>query len=147
VLNVKLRLERVGLVAAMAVASVSIWTLAPLFALWVGSRVVGDRGLSMGAVFAVVATMFVVCLALIRLLAQLGATYDRVTGRRKQIRRHTPWLRAMSGERPHETGGDEPPLSPLEYVLVGAVLLCYLAFELWFFFYSSSPIDGRSGRG
>jgi hypothetical protein len=144
---VKLRFERVGLVAAMAVASVSIWTLAPLFALWVGSRVVGDRGLSMGAVFVVVAVMFVVCLALIHLLAQLGATYDRVTGRRRQIRRHTPWLRAMSGERPHETGGEGPPLSPLEYVLVGAVLLAYLVFELWFFFYSSSPIDGRSGRG
>ena len=60
----KVRLERVGLVAAMAVASVSIWTLAPLLALWVGSRVVGDRGLSMGAVFAVVAVMFVVCLVL-----------------------------------------------------------------------------------
>ena len=143
---VKLRLERVGLVAAMAVASVSIWTLAPLLALWVGSRVVGDRGLSMGAVFAVIAVMFVVCLALIRVLAVLGAGYDRITGRRKQVRRHTPWLRAMSGERPHETGGEGPPLSPLEYVLVGTVLLAWLAFEVWFFFYSSSPIDGRSGR-
>ena len=70
-----------------------------------------------------------------------------MTGRRRQIRRHTPWLRAMSGERPHETGGEAPPLSPLEYVLVGAVLLCYLAFEVWFFFLSASPIDGRSGRG
>ena len=143
----KVRLERVGLVAAMAVASVSVWTLAPLLALWVGSRVVGDRGLSMGAVFAVVAVMFVVCLALIRVLAVLGATYDRVTGRRKQVRRHTPWLRAMSGERPHETGGDGAPLSPLEYVLVGTVLLAWLVFEVWFFFYSSSPIDQRTGRG
>ena len=143
----KVRLERVGLVAAMAVASVSIWTLAPLLALWVGSRVVGPRGLSMGAVFTVIAVMFVVCLALVRLLTVLGASYDRVTGRRPQIRRHTPWLRAMSGERPHETGGEGPPLSPLEYVLVGAVLLAYLVFEIWFFFYSSSPIDQRTGRG
>ncbi|MEP6952548.1 MAG: hypothetical protein ABI950_00640 [Solirubrobacteraceae bacterium] len=143
----KVRLERVGLVAAMGVASVSIWTLAPLFALWVGSRVVGGSGLSMGAVFVVIAVMFAVCLALAQLLAVLGASYDRITGRRKQIRRHTPWLRAMSGDRPHETGGQGPPLSPLEYVLVGAVLLAYLAFEVWFFFYSSSPIDGRSGRG
>ena len=142
----KVRLERVGLVAAMAVASVSIWTLAPLLALWVGSRVVGDRGLSMCAVFTVIAVMFVVCLALVRLLAVLGASYDRVTGRRRQIRRHTPWLRAMSGERPHETGGEGPPLSPLEYVLVGTVLLAYLVFEIWFFFYSSSPIDQRTGR-
>ena len=142
----KVRLERVGLVAAMAVSSLSIWTLAPLFALWVGSRVVGSRGLSMGAVFVVVATMFALGMILIRVLAVLGATYDRVTGRRRQIRRHTPWLRAMSGERPHETGGDGPPLTPLEYVLVGSVVLCYLVFEVWFFFFSSSPIDQRSGR-
>ncbi len=142
----KVRLERVGLVAAMAVTGVSIWTLAPLGALWVGSRVAGDHGLSMGAVFAVIATMFVLCLALVRALASLGVTYDRVTGRRRQIRRHTPWLRAMSGERPHETGGEGPPLTALEYVLVGTVLLCYLAFEVWFFFFSTSPIDGRTGR-
>ena len=107
---------------------------------------VGPRGLSMGAVFTVIAVMFVVCLALVRLLTVLGASYDRVTGRRPQIRRHTPWLRAMSGERPHETGGEGPPLSPLEYVLVGTVLLAYLVFEIWFFFYSSSPIDQRTGR-
>ena len=44
-------------------------------------------------------------------------------------------------------GGEGPPLSPLEYVLVGTVLLAWLVFEVWFFFYSSSPIDGRSGRG
>lgn len=143
---VKVRLERVGLVAAMAVTSVSIWTLAPLAGLWVGSRVAGASGLSMTAVFAVLATMFVLCLALVRALAQLGATYDRLTGRRAQIRRHTPWLRAFSGERPHETGGEGPPLTALEYVLVGAVLLCWLAFEVWFFFFSASPIDQRSGR-
>ena len=143
----KLRIERVALVAAMAVSGISIWTLSPLFALWVGSRVVGDGGLTMGAVFAVIATMFAVSLLLVRVLAVLGESYDRVTGRPKQIRRHTPWLRAMSGERPHETGGDGPPLSPLEYVLVATVLLCYVAFEIWFFFFSSSPIDNRSGRG
>jgi hypothetical protein len=146
VLHVKLRFERVGLVAAMAVSSVSIWTLSPLLALWVGSRLVGDGGLTMLSVFAVIATLLTLSLLLIQVLARLGATYDRVTGRPQQIRRHTPWLRAMSGERPHETGGDGPPLSPLEYVLVGAVLLAWIAFEVWFFFYSSSPIDGRSGR-
>jgi hypothetical protein len=32
---------------------------------------------------------------------------------------------------------DVPELTALEYVLVGAVLLCYLAFQSWFFFYSS----------
>lgn len=141
------RLERVGLVAAMAITSVSIWTLAPLAALWVGARVVGSGGLTMTAVAVVLGVMLAGCLALMQLLARLGAVHDRRTGRRPQIRRHTPWLRAMSGERPHETGGDRPALSPLDYVLVGAVLLAWLAFEVWFFFFSSSPLDGRTGRG
>ena len=142
----KVRLERVVLVAAMAVSTVSIWTAAPLLALWVGSRLAGDSGISMGAVCAVVVVLGVLCWALVRALGWLGATYDRVTGRRATVRRHTPWLRAMTGERPHDMAGGDAPLTALEYVLVGAVLLCYLAFEAWFFFFSGSSIDQRSGR-
>ena len=42
--------------------------------------------------------------------------------------------------------GADAHLTPLEYILVGAVLLADLVFEIWFFFFSSSPIDQRSGR-
>jgi len=31
--------------------------------------------------------------------------------------------------------------------LVIVVVACVLAFEVWFFFFSTSPIDQRSGRG
>ena len=51
------RLERAFLLAAMAVVAVNIWTGSPLLALWVGSRLQGTSGLSMGAVFAVIAVM------------------------------------------------------------------------------------------
>jgi hypothetical protein len=142
----KVRLERVVLVAGMSVASVSLWTAAPLFGLWVGSRVAPSSGISMPAMAAVVATIGLVCWLLVRALAWMGRTYDGLTGRSATVRRHTPWLRSMSGEREHGQPGAEAHLTPLEYVLVGAVLLAYLAFELWFFFLSSSPIDQRSGR-
>ncbi len=142
----KVRLERVALVAGMSVASLSLWTAAPLLGLWVGSRVAPSSGISMGALVAVVATIGLACWLLLRALAWMGRTYDGLTGRTATVRRHTPWLRSMSGEREHGVPGAEAHLTPLEYVLVGAVLLAYLAFELWFFFLSSSPIDQRSGR-
>jgi hypothetical protein len=143
---VKVRLERVVLVAGMAIASVSLWTAAPLLGLWVGSRVAPSSGMSMLALAAVAATIGLVCWLLLRALAWMGITYDRLTGRPATVRRHTPWLRSMRGEREHGQHGVEAHLTPLEYVLVGVVLLAWLAFELWFFFLSSSPIDQRSGR-
>jgi hypothetical protein len=142
----KVRLERVVLVAGMSVASLSLWTAAPLFGLWVGSRVAPSSGISMPAMAAVVATIGLVCWLLVRALAWMGRTYDGLTGRSATVRRHTPWLRSMSGEREHGQPGADAHLTPLEYVLVGVVLLAYLAFEIWFFFFSSSPIDQRSGR-
>jgi len=135
----KLRLERVALVALMAVATVTMWTGGPLLGLWVGSRVVDDDGLSMGAVFLVAATIAVVCGAMVVALSRLNAAYDRVTGRRDPGPRHSPWLRAMSGERPHDHGADAT-LRPLEIVLVAGVALCWVAFEIWFFFLAGSSI-------
>ncbi len=40
-------LKRVTMAAATAFLSINIWTGAPLLALWVGSRVVGQTVLSM----------------------------------------------------------------------------------------------------
>ena len=142
----KVRLERVALVAGMAVASVSLWTAAPLLGLWVGSRVAPSSGISMTALLAVVATIGFTCWLLVRALGALSRTYDGLTGRTATVRRHTPWLRSMSGAREHGQPGADAHLTPLEYILVGVVLLAYLVFELWFFFLSSSPIDQRSGR-
>jgi hypothetical protein len=142
----RVRLERVVLVAGMGVASVSLWTAAPLLGLWVGSRVAPSSGISMPAVLAIVATIGLACWLLVRALGWMGRAYDRIAGRTATVRRHTPWLRSMRGEREHGQPGTEAHLTPLEYILVGAVLLAYLAFELWFFFLSSSPLDQRSGR-
>jgi hypothetical protein len=91
-------------------------------------------------------TIFAVAIGLTMLLGRLSNAYDQATGRERGVRRHVPWLRSMRGERPHEGGGDAPRLTPLEYILVGGVVICFLLFEYWFFFLSGSPIDQRSGR-
>jgi hypothetical protein len=51
----------------------------------------------------------------------------------------------MRGERPHE-GDRARQLSPMDVVLIVTVVVAVVAFEIWFFFFSGSPIDGRSGR-
>jgi hypothetical protein len=133
------RLERALLLAAMALVAVNIWTGSPLLALWVGSRLQGTSGLSMGAVFAVVAVMGVTSFALIKLLGALGARHDKLLGIQPGPRRQQPWLRSLSGERVRDQRR-RARISALDVVLVGTVLVAAIAFEIWFFFFSGSSI-------
>jgi hypothetical protein len=136
----KVRLRRVGLVAAMGLVSLNIWTGAPLLAVWVGSRLQRDSNQpTMAAVALVVVTLGALCLCLVRVLALLSARYDRVVGRAPAQRAQSPWLRSLRGERAHPTLA-ERPLHAIEYVLVAAVIVCSGAFEIWFFFFSGSPL-------
>jgi hypothetical protein len=139
------RIRRALLMGLMGVAGLNIWTGNPLLALWVGSRVVGNGPLTMGAIAVVALMMLVVGLALTWLLGMLGAAYDRVSGHEPSVRQHVPWLRSMRGERV-EYQRERAGLSGLEMVLVAMVILAFAAFEIWFFFYSTSPIDERTGR-
>ena len=87
----------------------------------------------------------VISFVLVRLLARLDDLYGRVTGRASTVHRHVPWLRSMRGERPHiQKHASE--LSPLELILITTVVVVVALFEVWFFFYSPSPIDARNGR-
>ena len=140
------RVQRALLMGLMGAVGLNIWTGNPLLALWVGSRVIGGGTLTMGAVAAVAGMMGAVGLVLVRLLTILGAAYDRVSGHTATVRHHVPWLRSMRGERPHEYRRARD-LSPLEVILIVSVVVAVVAFEVWFFFFSGSPIDQRSGRG
>src|SRR5215218_5049277 len=129
--------KRLLLVALMALASVNLFTGAPLFAIWVGSRVQGDSGsLSMTAVFSVVVVMALVCSALVWSLNRMGAAHDALAGRPVE-RRQTTWMQPFNARSPRERRGG---LRMLDRVLVGAVVLAGLAFEAWFFFFAGSSI-------
>jgi quinol-cytochrome oxidoreductase complex cytochrome b subunit len=134
---------RAVLLAAMAVVAVNIWTGSPLLALWIGSRIQGDSGVSMGAVFGVVAVLGLTSYALMRLLAVLSERHDRLIGREPAQRRPQPWMRSLSGERLSDQRA-RARVSALDVVLVGTVLLAVLAFEIWFFFFSGSSIPAST---
>ncbi|HEX8103417.1 MAG TPA: hypothetical protein VF533_12445 [Solirubrobacteraceae bacterium] len=134
-----MRLQRSALVAGMVLVTVNIWTGAPLLALWVGSRTVSGSTLSLGAVAVVCLTLGLACFALLRLLGVFTAAHDRLTGR-VAARRQSPWLKSLGAERPHSRGGQAPPLAVLDYVLIGCVVACVVAFEAWFFLFAGSSI-------
>src|SRR5688500_6778768 len=95
-----IRLKRIALVAGSALCAINIWTGAPLLAVWVGSKLQKDAtGLSMTAIFAVIAVLAVMVGLLAWALSWFNAKYDEVSGRETVGRYTPPWLRSMRGER------------------------------------------------
>jgi hypothetical protein len=133
------RLKRFLLAALMALLVVNLWTGGPLLALWLGSRAQGTGPPSMGAVGIVIVALVVISIGLYRALQATSQAYDDLTGASPTVRQHAPWLRSMRGERP-TYDGMQPTLTSGERILVSGVILAFAAFELWFFFFSGSPI-------
>ena len=96
----------------------------------------------MGAVGVVVVVLAVCCIALAMALSWLSARYDELTGRPAAARRTSPWLRSMRGER-EEIARKRHGISPVERVVVIAVVLGVLAFEVWFFFFAGSSLPNQ----
>jgi hypothetical protein len=136
-------LKKIGLVTASALCTVNIWTGAPLFAVWVGSKVQGSLGnLSMTAVFSVIGVLAVMVFALGFLLTLLNAKYDELTGRPPAARQTSPWLRSMRDER-EENIRAKYGISPIERIVVASVVAGVLAFEVWFFFFAGSSLPNQ----
>jgi membrane protein YdbS with pleckstrin-like domain len=140
------RAKRFGLAALMAFLAINIWTGSPLLALWIGSRVQGEESqASMAAFAAVIGSLAVFSIALYQALKYVMHAYQETTGTLPTVRTHAPWLRSMRGERP-EYGGVRPTISGAERIIIVTVLVAAVAFEVWFFFFSGSPIGGSGGR-
>jgi hypothetical protein len=133
-------LKKMGLVTASALCSINLWTGAPLFAVWVGSKVQGSfNSLSMTAVFAVIAILAVTVFALGYLLTWLNTKYDELTGRPAVARQTSPWLRSMRDER-DDAVQRKYGIGGIERVVVICAVLGVLAFEVWFFFFAGSSL-------
>jgi hypothetical protein len=139
------RVKRLGLIAAMTLTSLNVWTGSPLIGLWVGSRVQGSGPPQMGAIAVVALVIAVVSATLLRVLGWINDAYDKLL-HRKRRKRQSPWLRSLRGEREDLHDPERDRLSAVEVVAIAMVLIVVVAFEVWFFFFSSSPIDQRSGR-
>jgi hypothetical protein len=136
-------LKKIGLVTASAICSVNLWTGAPLFAIWVGSKVQGNlNNLSMTAAFSVIVVLAALVFLLAWALTWINAKYDDLTGRHPAARHTSPWLRSMRDER-EEDVRHKFGISLVERVVVVSVVACVLAFEVWFFFFAGSALPNQ----
>ena len=141
------KLKRMGLAIASALASINIWTGAPVFALWVGAQLQGwlfeDRapgtGVSLQGVVAVVLVLAVVEIGLASLLTKLNAAYDDLIGRPAKGRRRSPWLRSLGSER-EKSELERYGASTVERIAIISVVVCVLVMEAWFFFAPRSAL-------
>jgi hypothetical protein len=136
-------LKKIGIVTASALCSINIWTGAPLFAVWVGSKVQGSlNNISMTALFSVVLVLAGSVFGLALILTWLNTRYDDLTGRPAAARQTSPWLRSMRDER-EEDVQRKYGIGGVERVVVFSAVAGVLAFELWFFFFAGSSLPNQ----
>ena len=134
------RLKRILLAAAMAFLALNVLTGSPLLAVWLGSKVQGQESQPSMAAFAVVLIALIAfSFGLYQLLKLTMRAYQEATGTAPTVRTHAPWLRSMRGER-LDYARSGPHISGAERVVVVTVLIAAIAFEVWFFVFSGSPI-------
>ena len=133
-------LKKIGLITASALCSINLWTGAPLFAIWVGSKVQGNvNNLRMTALFSVIVVLAGTVFALAYLLTLLNNRYDDLTGRPAAARQTSPWLRSMRDEREGDVKR-KYGIGGVERVVVVCAIAGCLAFEAWFFFFAGSSL-------
>jgi hypothetical protein len=136
-------LKKIGIVTASALCSINIWTGAPLFAVWVGSKVQGSlNNISMTALFSVVLVLAGSVFGLALVLTWLNTRYDDLTGRPAAARQTSPWLRSMRDER-EEDVQRKYGIGGVERIVVISAVAGVLAFELWFFFFAGSSLPNQ----
>jgi hypothetical protein len=139
--------KRLSLAVLMAFIGTNVWVGGPLLALWIGSQLQAHSDASLtlrpSTALAVFASLAAITVVLVKALRVVSDAYDRASGVGPSKRRHDSWLATERKSFP----GQRPSLTTLERMLVVIVAMAAIAFEIWFFFYSTSPIDQRSGRG
>lgn len=127
------------LAAATAFLTVNLWTGAPLFALWVGSQVVGKKQLTVQAVFIVLVVLGALVFAMALALVRLNATYDRLAGRPTRERRLT-WLRSMRDEGWRDELDRQLGITAVERIVMVTVWVAVIALLVWFFVFARSSL-------
>jgi hypothetical protein len=132
-------IKRLALLSAAALAAINIWTGAPLLALWVGSRIVGRRALTMGAVLLVVVLLVLFVTAMAFTLTWLSARYDDLVQRPSGEHRTSPWLRSMRDEQ-KDAARARLGTTPVEWIVTSSTVVAVIGLEIWFFFFAGSPL-------
>jgi hypothetical protein len=124
--------------AATAFISISIFTGAPLAALWVGSQVGDQSTLTMESCFVVLFVLAVLAFTLAVALTWLNNTYDELIGRPRTERR-VPWLRSMRDEAEGHISS-RVGITALERVVMVTVYIAVIALLVWLVVFAGSEL-------
>jgi hypothetical protein len=129
-----LELKKVALTAGAVLATINVWTGAPLLALWLGSLLFPSMALSFGALLFVVAVIAVMASLLAMAIVRLSAAYDELTGRPLEARHASPWLRWERGER-EPASRTRVPVSTIELAVITVLVVSVVLIETYFFLF------------
>jgi hypothetical protein len=129
-------LSKAALIALMAVGSIALWIVVPIFWLWLGSQIQANtQETGFGPYVLVLVGIAVSVAVLAKGLQVLNRTYSRVSGAAGTVRVRAPWHRSMRGE-----DDSRPPRSVLDVVMVISVSIAATAMAIWFFFFAGSSL-------
>jgi hypothetical protein len=128
-----------GVVAGvMLLAALSLWSVIPLVWLWIGSQISDSQFPSLGPYLVVLAGVIISILLVAWVLGRLNGLYIRLTGGKDVGPIRMGWMKSL---RDSEKTGDPPSL--IEVVIIGSVVISFVAFLAWFFIFAGSPIPGN----
>ncbi|MGB7587367.1 MAG: hypothetical protein WBM00_01520 [Solirubrobacterales bacterium] len=119
----------------MLLAALSLWTAIPLSWVYIGSKVSHTQFPSEGPYLVVAVGILITVVIVAWLIARLNRLYMRVTGTNRLSPMRPTWLKSM-----RDTSGPAGTTTVVEAVLIGSVLLAFLAMTVWFFLLAGSPI-------
>ncbi len=119
------------LVLVMAVGSILMWIGAPVFWLWLASKIANSSQPSFTLYLLVLVGIVVSMAAIGKGLGLVNRTHMEITGTLPEKREQTVWLRSMRGEREfqRQTG-------VLGLVMAWSVSVAMVLFGIWFFLFA-----------
>jgi hypothetical protein len=123
------------LIVLMAVGSIVMWVVNPVFWLWLASHLETTSQPGFGPYVMVLVGIPLTMVVVGKGLSRLNSAYGSVTGTTPKVRVRMPWLRSLRGER---TSGR--PRTVLDVVMVISVSLAVAAFLIWFFGFAGSSL-------
>jgi hypothetical protein len=125
------------LVLVMAIGSVVMWLVTPVFWLWAASRMTSSTQPTAGPYILVLIGTIITMIVIGKLLGSANRAHMRVTGRDDGRRVQATWLKSMRGERTssHQRGVLEP-------VMMTSVAIALVLFGVWFFVFAGSSLPG-----
>ena len=134
------RTTQVALIALMALGSVSLWLLMPVFWVWLGSQMQKSSQPTMGPYLVVIAGIVISAVLISKGLGAADRASGRLMTQGQMGRRRLPWNRSMRGERDQDARQPVTVLTTVMVVSVGAAMFC---FGVWFFLFAGSSLPGQ----